>query len=158
VSDGLVDLLDSLVDTGVAAGGDVTISVAGIDLIALRLKALLASVGTEGADDIVFPGRERRRPRTALPARVEADENSLQRGLAQLVLMLVEILGELLERQAVRRMAAGSLDDEEAEKLGAAFLALHKRVDELYDELVGPDRDAEWAGVGGAARAAPSVS
>jgi len=35
VSDGLVDLLDSLVDTGVAAAGDVTISVAGIDLIAL---------------------------------------------------------------------------------------------------------------------------
>jgi NTP pyrophosphatase (non-canonical NTP hydrolase) len=72
-----------------------------------------------------------------LPARVEADENSLQRGLAQLVLLLVEILGELLERQAVRRMAAGSLSDEEAERLGAAFLALHKRVDELYDELVG---------------------
>jgi hypothetical protein len=137
VSDGLVDLLDSLVDTGVAAGGDVTISVAGIDLIALRLKALLASVGTEGADELAFPRRERRRPRRALPARVEADENSLQRGLAQLVLLLVEILGELLERQAVRRMAAGSLSDAEAERLGAAFLALHKRVDELYDELVG---------------------
>jgi gas vesicle protein GvpK/gas vesicle protein GvpA/GvpJ/GvpM family len=137
VSDGLVDLLDSLVDTGVAAGGDVTISVAGIDLIALRLKALLASVGTDGADDLAFPRRERRRPRRALPARVDTDENSLQRGLAQLVLLLVDILGELLERQAVRRMAAGSLTDEETEKLGAAFLALHKRVDELYDELVG---------------------
>jgi hypothetical protein len=137
VSDGLVDLLDSLVDTGVAAGGDVTISVAGIDLIALRLKALLASVGTDGADDLAFPRRERRRPRRALPARVDTDENSLQRGLAQLVLLLVDILGELLERQAVRRMAAGSLTDEETKKLGAAFLALHKRVDELYDELVG---------------------
>jgi hypothetical protein len=146
VSDGLVDLLDSLVDTGVAAAGDVTISVAGVDLIALRLKALLASVGTEGADDLAFPRRERRRPRTAtgFPARVEADENSLQRGLAQLVLMLVEILGELLERQAVRRMAAGSLSDEEAEKLGAAFLALQKRVDELYDELVGEESRSGW--------------
>ena len=143
MSDGLVDLLDRLVDTGVAAGGDVTISVAGIDLIALRLKALLASVGTDGADDLAFPRRERR-PRTALPARVEADENSLQRGLAQLVLMLVEILGELLERQAVRRMAAGSLSDAEAEKLGAAFLALHKRVDELYDELVGDEKRSDW--------------
>jgi NTP pyrophosphatase (non-canonical NTP hydrolase) len=144
MSDGLVDLLDRLVDTGVAAGGDVTISVAGIDLIALRLKALLASVGTEGADDLAFPRRERRRPRRAVPARIETDENSLQRGLAQLVLMLVEILGELLERQAVRRMAAGSLDDEEAEKLGAAFIALHKRVDELYDELVGDEKSAYW--------------
>jgi NTP pyrophosphatase (non-canonical NTP hydrolase) len=138
VSDSLVDLLDSLVDTGVAAGGDVTISVAGVDLIALRLKALLASVGTEGGDDLAFPRRERSERRArALPARVEADENSLQRGLAQLVLLLVEILGELLERQAVRRMAAGSLSDDEAERLGAAFLALQRRVDELYDELVG---------------------
>jgi NTP pyrophosphatase (non-canonical NTP hydrolase) len=137
VSDGLVDLLDSLVDTGVAAAGDVTISVAGIDLIALRLKALLGSVGTEGADDLVFPGRERRTRAGRLPARIDAEENTLQRGLAQLVLVLVEILGELLERQAVRRMAAGSLSDDEAEKLGAAFLALHRRVEELYDELVG---------------------
>lgn len=137
MSDGLVDILDSLVDTGVAAGGDVTISVAGVDLIALRLKALLASVGTEGADDLAFPRRERRERRVQLPGRVETDEKSLQRGLAHLVLVLVEILGELLERQAVRRMAAGSLSDEEAEKLGAAFLALNKRVDELYEELVG---------------------
>ena len=52
--------------------------------------------------------------------------------------MLVEILGELLERQAVRRMDAGSLNDDETEKLGAAFLALHRRVDELYDELLPP--------------------
>lgn len=134
MSDALVDLLDSLVDTGVAAAGDVTVSVAGVDLIALRLKALLASVGTEGADDLAFPRRERRARQ--LPARVEADEHSLQRGLAQLVLVLVEILGELLERQAVRRMAAGSLSDDETEKLGAAFLALHRRIDELYDELL----------------------
>ena len=136
MSDALVDLLDSLVDTGVAAGGDVTISVAGVDLIALRLKALLASVGTEGADDLAFPRRDRRERRARIPARVEADESSLQRGLAQLVLVLVEILGELLERQAVRRMSAGSLSNEEAERLGSAFLALHRRVDELYAELV----------------------
>ena len=107
----------------------------GVDLIALRLKALFASVGTEGADKLAFPRRERR---ARLPARVETDENSLQRGLAQLVLVLVEILGELLERQAVRRMAAGSLNDDETEKLGAAFLALHRRIDELYDELLPP--------------------
>lgn len=137
MSESLVDLLDSLVDTGVAAGGDVTISIAGVDLIALRLKALLASVGTEGADGLAFPRRER--PARRLPARVETDEHSLQRGLAQLVLVLVEILGELLERQAVRRMAAGSLSDDETEKLGASFLALHRRIDELYDELLPPE-------------------
>jgi hypothetical protein len=145
VSDSLVDLLDSLVDTGVAAGGDVTISVAGVDLIALHLKTLLASVGTEGADELAFPRRERRERRALLPARVDADETSLQRGLAQLVLVLVEILGELLERQAVRRRSAGTLSDEESERLGAAFLALHRRIDELYDELVGRERQLSVA-------------
>jgi hypothetical protein len=69
--------------------------------------------------------------------------------------MLVELLGELLERQAVRRMSAGSLSDEEAEKLGAAFLALHRRVEELYEELVG-DQPAQsrpmLGGVAGALR------
>jgi hypothetical protein len=133
VTDGLVDLLDGLVDTGVAAGGDVTVSVAGVDLIALRLHALLSSVGTEGGDGLTFPQRHRRR---TLPARVETDQHSLQRGLAQLVLVLVEILGELLERQAVRRMAAGTLDDRQVEELGAAFVALHRRLDELTDQLV----------------------
>jgi hypothetical protein len=137
VSDGLVDLLDSLVDTGVAAGGDVTISVAGVELIALRLQALLASVGTEGAPELEFPRRSRRRT-APLPARLDANEQSLQRGLAQLVLVLVELLGELLERQAVRRMAAGTLDDEQVRELGAAFVALHERIEDLTDELVGP--------------------
>lgn len=68
--------------------------------------------------------------------------------------MLVEILGELLERQAVRRMAAGSFSDEEAEKLGAAFLALHRRVEELYDELVGgePVQRPMLEGLAGALR------
>jgi hypothetical protein len=150
MSDGLVDLLDSLVDAGVAAGGDVTISVAGVELIALRLHALLASVGTEDAPELEFPRRQRRRPQRALPARIDADEQSLQRGLAQLVLLLVDLLAELLERQAVRRMAAGSLDDEQVERLGAAFVALRRRLEDLTDELVGPSahghRPVETAG------------
>jgi len=137
LSDGLVDLLDRLVDTGVAADGDVTISVAGVDLIALRLQALLASVGTDGAGDLSFPSRSRSRPRRALPARIETDGESLQRGLAQLVLVVVELVGELLERQALRRLAAGTLDDEQARRLGEAFVALHARLDELHDELLG---------------------
>lgn len=137
MSDGLVELLDSLVDTGVAAGGDVTISVAGVELIALRLHALLASVGTEDAAELEFPRRSRRRA-APLPARIDADEQSLQRGLAQLVLVLVDLLGELLERQAVRRMSAGTLDDRQVKELGAAFLALHERLDELTEELVAP--------------------
>ena len=136
MSDGLVDLLDSLVDTGVAVGGDVTLSVAGVDLIVLRLQALLGSIGTDGAEELTFAPR-RRRPRE-LPTRIDADESSLQRGLAQLVLVLVELLGELMERQALRRLAAGTLADREARELGSAFVALHRRLDELTEELVEP--------------------
>ncbi|MDQ1732388.1 MAG: Gas vesicle protein [Pseudonocardiales bacterium] len=42
--DGLVELLDTLIDTGVAIAGDLIISVAGVDLIQLDLRALLTGV------------------------------------------------------------------------------------------------------------------
>ena len=134
MSDGLVDLLDKIVDTGVAATGDVTISLADVDLITLRLQLLLDSIGTEDAPPLSFPSRRRERPQRTV--RLGGDEESLQRGLAQLVIVLVELLAELLERQALRRMAGGTLADEEVRKLGAAFAALHGRLDELTEELV----------------------
>ncbi len=149
MSDGLVDLLDRLVDTGVAAAGDVTLSVAGVDLITLRLQALLASVGTSEAGELSFGTRPRRR---TLPARVDANEDSLQRGLAQLVLVVVELLGELMERQALRRMAAGTLDDEDVVRLGEAFVALHRRIDELTEELVNGAVEANGSVRGGRRR------
>jgi hypothetical protein len=42
----LVDVLDSLLDTGVVADAQVVISVAGVDLIFVGLRALLASMDT----------------------------------------------------------------------------------------------------------------
>jgi hypothetical protein len=42
----LVDLLDRLLGTGVIVAGDVTISLAGVDLVTIRLHALISSVGT----------------------------------------------------------------------------------------------------------------
>ena len=132
MSDTLVDLLDRLFDTGVSAGGDVTLAVAGVDLVKLRLQALLSSIGTEEAPELEFPSK----PKRALPQRVDARPETLDRGLAQLVLVVVEILGELMERQALRRMAAGTLTDEEVRRLGEAFTALHERMERLTEELV----------------------
>lgn len=40
----LVDLLDRLLDTGVVVAGDVTISLAGVDLVTVRLQALISAV------------------------------------------------------------------------------------------------------------------
>jgi hypothetical protein len=44
----LVDLLDRLLGVGVVLAGDVTISLAGVDLVTVRLRALISTV--EGAD------------------------------------------------------------------------------------------------------------
>ena len=70
-----------------------------------------------------------------LPRRLNADPENLERGLAQLVLTIVELLRQLMERQAVRRMEGGSLSEEEVERLGQTFMALSERMAELRDEF-----------------------
>ena len=67
----------------------------------------------------------------ALPSRVNADERNVEKGLAQLVLTLIDLLRQLMERQAVRRMEGGTLTDEEVERLGRTFMLLEKRMGEL---------------------------
>ena len=71
----------------------------------------------------------------------DAGPEDVQRGLAQLVLTLVEVLRELMERQALRRMDAGTLDDEEIERLGTTFIALRERMDELKEVFGLTDED-----------------
>jgi Gas vesicle protein K len=65
------------------------------------------------------------------PRRVNADPESVDRGLAQLVLTLIELLRQLMERQALRLMEQGSLDHDEVERLGLTFMRLAERMDEL---------------------------
>ena len=78
-------------------------------------------------------GGELERLREGLRTRVDADEEKLERGLAQLVLTIVELLRQLMERQAVHRMEAGRLSEEEVERLGRTFMALAERMEELRD-------------------------
>jgi hypothetical protein len=77
------------------------------------------------------------RPRIddALTRRVNADPESLERGLAQLVLTIVELLRQLMERQALRRIDSGGLNDEQEERLGRTFMELDRRMAELRDEF-----------------------
>jgi Gas vesicle protein K len=67
--------------------------------------------------------------------RVEADREDVARGLAQLVLTLVELLRQLMERQAIRRVEGGGLSDEQIERLGQALMALEQRMEELKEEF-----------------------
>jgi hypothetical protein len=74
---------------------------------------------------------ELERPGSPLPRRVNADPEGVEHGLAKLVLTLVELLRQLMERQAIHRMEAGSLTDQEIERLGQTFMKLQSRMEEL---------------------------
>jgi hypothetical protein len=63
------------------------------------------------------------------------------RGLAQLVLMLVDLLRQLMERQALRRIENDTLSEDEIERLGLAFKALAERMEELKAEFGLEDED-----------------
>jgi hypothetical protein len=66
-----------------------------------------------------------------LPDRINADPERVEQGLARLVLTVIELLREVLEHQAVRRMDGGTLSEEQVEQLGLALLKLNHRMDEL---------------------------
>ncbi len=66
-----------------------------------------------------------------LPRRINADQQNVEQGLAKLVLTLIELIRRLLEKQAIRRMEAGSLTDEEVERLGETFIKLEEKMAEL---------------------------
>lgn len=73
--------------------------------------------------------------RSGVPGRIDTDPAKLEKGLAQLVLTLVELLRQLMERQAVHRMEAGSLTDDEIERVGTTLMQLEERMGELRDHF-----------------------
>lgn len=65
------------------------------------------------------------------PARIDCSPDNIEQGLAKLVLGLIELLRRLLERQAIRRMGGGSLDDAQVEAMGQALMRLEVKIAEL---------------------------
>ncbi len=84
---------------------------------------------------------ELRRLSDALPERVNVDSESVERGLAKLVLTLIELIRRLLEKQAVRRMEGGDLSDEQVEELGLALMKLEAKMQELKEQFGLQDED-----------------
>ena len=101
-----------------------------------EIDKLLASSGDLGA-----VARELEQLRDVFPSRVNADPERVEQGLAQLVLTLIELLRQLMERQALRRMEAGTLSDEQIERMGSTFMKLAARMEELKAEFGLEDRD-----------------
>lgn len=94
-----------------------------------------------GHPDLDLFGDELSRLDGALRRRVNADRDNLEKGLAQLVLTLIELLRQLMERQALRRIDGGSLTPDEVERLGETFMLLEERMDELKEAFGLEDED-----------------
>jgi hypothetical protein len=76
-------------------------------------------------------GELERAARLARPPRWNANPDDVRRSVVKLVLTLVELIRQLLERQALRRLDAGTLTDEETEAVGLALMRLEETVREI---------------------------
>ncbi len=174
----LAEVLDRILYRGVSLEGNLTITVAEVDLLFLDLRMLLASV------DTVWPyGRPPTRtapradqpsppappPSAAPPASTLPMPNadfpmpvdpaaaasarhgqaaatppaSAAEGLLRLVLTLVKLLHEVLQRQAVRRMASGKLSNAQIENVGLALFAQAGEIERLRRQFGFSDRDLD---------------
>ena len=70
-----------------------------------------------------------------LPERIDCSQETIEQGLAKLVLGLIELLRQLLERQAIRRMEGGTLNDQQVEEMGLALMKLEEKIKELAQQF-----------------------
>lgn len=63
--------------------------------------------------------------------RLDCNSENIEQGLARLVLSLIELLRRLLERQAIRRMEGGTLEDAQIEEIGLSLMKLEQKIREL---------------------------
>lgn len=73
--------------------------------------------------------------RRAPDQRISLDPGNVRKGLGQLVLTVAELLRQLLEKQALRRIEGGTLSEEEVERLGLTFLRLDEEMQRLKQEF-----------------------
>jgi len=85
-------------------------------------------VETDSPQDFI---EEIEKIQNALPKRIDANPKNVEKGLAKLVLTLIELIRKLLEKQAMRRVDAGSLTEEEIERVGETLMKLENKMQEL---------------------------
>ncbi|KOV58079.1 gas vesicle protein K [Streptomyces sp. MMG1121] len=111
--------------TGAVAGGghtDPPDRLGEIAEAAARAFRLLPAV-----PDDTTPARMPPRP----ARRIRTDPDTVERDLVRLVLTLVELLRQLMERQALHRVDQGDLTEEQEERLGSTLMILHDRMADL---------------------------
>ena len=73
--------------------------------------------------------------RYSLPQRLETDSESVQRDLMRLVLTIIELVRQLMERQAIRRVDEGDLNDDQVEELGLGLMRLEEAMSTLREQF-----------------------
>ncbi|MDA8408113.1 MAG: gas vesicle protein K [Deltaproteobacteria bacterium] len=73
--------------------------------------------------------------------KINLEQDNVKNGLGQLVLTLVRLLHELLERQAIRRIEAGSLSDMEIENIGVTLMRQAEEIERLRKEFGLEEKD-----------------
>lgn len=175
----VAEVLDRILHLGVSLEGNLTISLANVDLLYLDLRLLLASVDTvwpEGRptscaapepdpvpppppplppppspDHLIRPSRAAGIEKpigsgviaagAMAPSAPPAAPPAPVAGLVRLVLTLVKVLHDVLERQAVRRMDGGNLTPAQIEAVGAGLLAQAEEIELLRRHFGFPDRE-----------------
>ena len=66
-------------------------------------------------------------------ARINIGQDDAEDGLAQLVMTVIELLREIVERHAIRRVEGGTLTEEQIEDLGIALMDLEEKMEELKE-------------------------
>ncbi len=92
-------------------------------------------ISPENIEKIVSELRQQTQLAAGNPERIECSPDNIEQGLAKLVLSLIELLRQLLERQAIRRMEGGSLNDDQVEQMGEALIKLEAKIHELADHF-----------------------
>lgn len=170
----LSEVLDRLLAGGLVVEGDLILSIADVDLVWLGLRAVAGSV-SQAPPHLKCASSSRPRPHGCSVAtavrdtpqttgrrigrsepdgrpvagKVSFDGERVERGLVRLVMSLVELVRDLMERQALRRLDDEGLSEDQIEELGLTLMRLGERVEELKTHfgLEGEDLNLSLAAI-----------
>ena len=104
------------------------------------LKAGSRKLAAAGSKQIAAIRKQIETIAASRPPRWNADPEDVRRSVLKLVLTLVELIRQLLERQAIRRMEADTLTEDETENVGLALMRLQETILELAKQFdISPD-------------------
>lgn len=145
----LVDVLDTLIDKGAVVHGDLVVRLADLDLLFIGLRIMFTSVSrqekiqgvrvgdvnqAEIGEEVFIAKLENQIKKAQVHINQMINANVPQEaesGLAKLVLTLVKLIVDLVEREARRRVEGGYLTPMEIQKLGMNLQALETKIEEL---------------------------